>query len=212
MKRFLSRIPRSLSNFARRENGSLSVETAIIFPVLTWAVTLTYSYFDGFLESTANVKAAYTISDLISREGDREITDTYAESMYVLYNRMVANDSPLRMRLSVVTYVAADPDTGADEYYIVNWSTHCGFEGNWTQDNHDPLIEKLPAMADLDTLIIVETSKEYIPRTTTKWLSGGNEFNNFVFSRPRFVPIVKGNPSAKFCQLDIPPAQTAPEA
>ncbi|WP_170422100.1 TadE/TadG family type IV pilus assembly protein [Ruegeria arenilitoris] len=209
MKRFLPRIQCSLREFAGRENGSLSMETAIIFPILVWAITLTYTYFDGFRESTANLKAAFTISDLISREGDREITDTYAESMYVMFNRMVENESPLEMRLTSITYVQADPIEGVEEHYIVNWSTHCGYDGHWTNDNYGPLVERLPAMADLDSMIVVETSKEYIPRLNTNWLTKDYVFNNLVYTRPRFVPVVKGNPSADFCP---PEAAQAPGA
>ncbi|WP_170464336.1 TadE/TadG family type IV pilus assembly protein [Ruegeria arenilitoris] len=212
MTRFFSRFRRSLGIFAVRENGSLSLETALIFPVLVWAITLTYTYFDGFRESTANLKAAFTISDLISREGEREVTDTYATSMYLLFNRMVGSNSPLQMRLTVITYIAPDEDTGTEEDFIVNWSTHCGYQGIWTDDNVKPLADRLPAMANLDTLIIVETSKEYVPRLNTSWLTKDYVFDNFVFSRPRFVPIVKGTPSTQFCADASALAQTAPGA
>lgn len=210
MTRIPSRIRNLLGTFASKENGSLSIETALIFPVLVWTVTLTYTFFDGFLENTSNLKAAYTVSDLISREGENEITDTYAESMYLVYNRMVTDNSPLKMRLSAIQYIAADDDEGTEERYRVEWSTTCGFESNWTADNLDPLIERLPRMADLDTLIIVETSKPYVPILNTEWLSRDHIFNNFIFTRPRFVPIVKGNVSDHFCQQDV--VGVAPEA
>ncbi|WP_051927394.1 TadE/TadG family type IV pilus assembly protein [Ruegeria halocynthiae] len=210
MTRLTSRTRRLLGTFAGNENGNLSVETAIIFPLLVWTVTLTYTYFDGFLESTANLKAAYTVSDLISREGEDAVTDTYAESMYLIFNRMVRNNSPLRMRLSVIQYIAADEDAGTEERYRVEWSTTCGFESNWTDANLEPLIERLPEMADLDTMIIVETSKEYVPLLNTNWLNSDRTFNNFIFTRPRFVPIVKGPDSTHFCQQDVPAVGVAP--
>lgn len=210
MTRIASRIRHSLGTFASNENGNLSVETAIILPLLVWTVTLTYTYFDGFRENTANLKAAYTVSDLISREGEDAITDNYAESMYLVYNRMVTDNSPLKMRLSVIQYIAADVDAGTEERYRIEWSTTCGFEGNWTNDNLDPLVELLPEMADLDTMIIVETSKDYVPLLNTTWLDRDHTFNNFVFTRPRFVPIVKGNVSDHFCQQDVEPVGVAP--
>ncbi|CUH44854.1 TadE/TadG family type IV pilus assembly protein [Ruegeria atlantica] len=199
MTRLTSRIRHLLGTFSGKENGNLSLESALIFPMLVWSITLTYTYFDGFLESSANLKAAYTVSDLISREGEDAITDTYAESMYLLFNRMVTNNSPLKMRLSAIQYIAADQDAGTEERYRVEWSTACGFNGNWTNDNLDPLIDRLPEMADLDTLIIVETSKDYVPLLNTGWLTRDHTFNNFIFTRPRFVPMVKGPDSTHFC-------------
>ena len=206
MTRLTSCIRRILGTFAGREIGSLSVESVLIFPILVWTVTLTYTFFDGFRENTANLKAAYTISDLISREGENEITDTYATSMYLLFNRMVANNSPLKMRLTVVTYKKDDNE------HVVNWTTRCGYESAWTNDNVNELANRLPPMADLDTLIIVETSKDYVPVLNTSWLTRDHTFDNLIFTRPRFVPIVKGNPSAEFCQQDVPAVGVAPEA
>ncbi|WP_170409103.1 TadE/TadG family type IV pilus assembly protein [Ruegeria atlantica] len=204
MTRLTLRIRHLLGTFAGKENGNLSLESALIFPMLVWSVTLTYTYFDAFRENTANLKAAYTISDLISREGegDDPLTDTYAQSMYLMYNRMVTANSPLKMRLSVIQYFAADDNAGTEERYLVEWSTACGYESNWTNDNLEPLIEKLPPLADTDSLIIVETSKPYVPILDTNWLDRDHTFENFVFTRPRFVPIVKGPASTHFCQQD----------
>ncbi|WP_170558104.1 TadE/TadG family type IV pilus assembly protein [Ruegeria atlantica] len=199
MTRPISRIRHLIGNFSGEENGNLSLESALIIPMLVWSVTLTYTYFDGFVESTANLKAAYTVSDLISRESENEITDTYAESMYSIYNRMVRDNSTLKMRLSVIQYFAEDVDAGTEERYNVEWSTACGFDGTWTNDNLDPLIEKLPAMANADSMIIVETTKPYVPILDTDWLDRDHTFENFIFTRPRFVPIVKGDVSAQFC-------------
>lgn len=199
MTRPISRIRHLIGNFAGKENGNLSLESALIIPMLVWSVTLTYTYFDGFVESTANLKAAYTVSDLISRESENEITDTYAESMYSIYNRMVRDNSTLKMRLSVIQYFAEDVDAGTEERYNVEWSTACGFDGTWTNDNLDPLIEKLPAMANADSMIIVETTKPYVPILDTDWLDRDHTFSNFIFTRPRFVPIVKGDVSDQFC-------------
>ncbi|RBW62066.1 TadE/TadG family type IV pilus assembly protein [Ruegeria sp. A3M17] len=194
-----SRIRNLFGAFLGKENGSLSMESALIFPMLVWSITITYTYFDGFLESSANLKAAYTVSDLVSREGEDAITDIYAESMYLIYNRMVTDNSPLKMRLSVIQYFAADQNTGTEERYNVEWSTACGYESNWTNDNLDSLIERLPPMANTDSLIIVETSKPYVPILNTGWLDRDHTFDNFIFTRPRFVPIVKGPDSKHFC-------------
>ncbi|WP_282118797.1 TadE/TadG family type IV pilus assembly protein [Ruegeria atlantica] len=197
MTRLYSCLRRALGTFVRRESGSLTVESALLAPMLVWSVVMTYGYFDGFRESTANLKAAFTVSDLISREAENEITDTYASSMYVIFNRMVRDNTPLKMRLSLVRYNAED------DLHIVEWSTHCGFTGTWNNGNVKPLADTLPAMADLDTLIVVETSKDYDPPINTDWLASPHKFDNVVFTRPRFVPTIKANVSDRFCQQDV---------
>ncbi len=198
MARLSSRIHRLVGSFTARENGSLTVESVIIFPVLVWAVTLTYTYFDGFRESTANLKAAYTVSDLISRESQVPITETYALSMHSIFNRMVRDNSTLSMRLSFVTY--QEGDEGEEGRHNVEWSTSCGYQNIWTNDNVDRLSDSLPEMADLDSLIIVETSKDYVPLLTTGWLNRTHQFDNLVFTRPRFSPKIEDDDIAPdFC-------------
>jgi len=146
------------------------------------------------------------VSDLIDREGATEITATDASSMYLIFNRMVRDNSTLKMRLSLVRYMEDD------ETHVIEWSTHCGYEGIWTADNVQELADQLPQMADLDTLIIVETSKDYVPSLNTGWLSEDHQFNNLIFTRPRFAPTVRGNVSPNFCQQDDQAVGVAPGA
>ncbi|MEW2917269.1 hypothetical protein AB1A64_09360 [Ruegeria sp. ANG10] len=201
MKRLSSCIRHLFSSFISRERGSLSMETALIFPVFVWSITLTYTYFDGFSESTANVKAAYTVSDLISREGEIDLTDNYAQSMYSIFNRMVRDNSPLNMRLSFVRFEKGGD--GEEDTHTVVWTTRCGYDSAWSNDNIADLADRLPEMADLDTLIVVETSKAYVPLLNTGWLNRDHEFENIVFTRPRFSPQITEDFSPVFCQQDV---------
>ncbi|MES0825172.1 TadE/TadG family type IV pilus assembly protein [Ruegeria sp. SCP11] len=201
MTRHSSGIRRLFGGFTGRENGSLTTESVIVFPIFVWAITLTYTYFDGFRESTANLKAAYTVSDLISREGEVELTDAYALSMYSVFNRMVRDNSALKMRLSYIRFV--EGAEGEEDTHSVLWTTRCGYNTAWTDDNVNKLAAHLPEMADLDTLIVVETSKDYVPLLTTGWLNRDHKFNNLIFTRPRFAPKIESDFSPTFCPQDL---------
>ncbi|MFY2826092.1 TadE/TadG family type IV pilus assembly protein [Ruegeria sp. MALMAid1280] len=204
MTRYFLSFRQFLARFARSEHGGLAFEGIVVFPIFVWSITLGYTFFDGFRQNTANLKAAYTVGDLISRETD-ELTDTYAQSMYTVMRRMVNNNSTLKMRLSFIMYQEDD-----DRHYV-HWSTTCGFVGTWDNSNIDRIKENLPPMADLDTLILVETLNDYNPLFKTGWLTKDHEFTNFVFTRPRFTDLVKApDISPIFCQGDAGPVDVAP--
>ena len=66
--------------FCTSERGTAPVEAVIVTPLLFWWYLASYQYFDAFREKNASQKAAYAISDLISRETE-EIDTAYIERM-----------------------------------------------------------------------------------------------------------------------------------
>ncbi|WP_170348246.1 MULTISPECIES: TadE/TadG family type IV pilus assembly protein [Ruegeria] len=193
--RFLTRIRQYLRSSARRESGSLTLESLLLFPIFVMTISLTYTFFDGFRQSTLNVKAAYTVSDLLSREKDT-VTDTYIESMHTLMQRMVNSTAEMRLRVSFIRYF----ENGGDDYYDVEWSTTCGFPGIWDNGNIDRLRDRLPPMADLEPMIIVESSNDYEWTVKPAWLDTDYQFENYIFTRPRFENQIIGVVSQQGCQ------------
>ncbi len=165
---------------ARDESGLLTVEAVLIFPMMLWTVTGAFTFFDGFRQSALNLKAAYTIGDLISRE-TQTITDTYIDSLHELTLRMVNNGSEMKLRVTLVVFDEED-----DRHYV-RWSTQRGFDEVWDDDNIGNMRTGLPPMPDQDTLIIVETSNKYDPVFGSGWVADDYTFQNFVFTRPRFT-------------------------
>lgn len=196
----LADIRNYLGSTARGEKGALSLEAVLVLPFFITTITLAYTYFDGFRQSAANVKAAYTVSDLVSREAVG-ITDTYVVSMHTLMQRMANNNSEMRMRISLVKYHETDTT------HTIEWTSDCGFGGGWTEETIDLLAQRLPPMSDQSTLIIVETSNDYDPVLKTGWIEDNFTFDNFVFTRPRFVTDLAGPDSTTPCQETL--VQTA---
>lgn len=194
--RLISRIRRRLGSFSRNERGMMTVDAVIIFPMLVWTITGAFTFFDGFRQSASNLKAAYTVGDLISRE-TQQITDTYIGSLHELMQRMVSNNSELKLRVTLVVF---DED---DDRHYVRWSTQCGYGAIWTNANIGNMRDNLPPMPNQDTLIIVETSNDYEPVFETilsdGWVSRDKVFTNFVFTRPRFTNEIAADVSVTSC-------------
>ncbi len=173
---------RILSGYARDERGSITVEFVLIVPLLFWAFMASYVFFDGYRQSALNVKAAYTVGDLISRETEA-INDTYIDSMYALFQMMVRDQAPVGLRISVVRYDAAQ-----DRYYV-DWSRIRGIY-TYPRDNSnlEDIRARLPEMPDGERVILVESSNIYEPIFNVGF--GNLDLDNFVFTRPRFAPQV----------------------
>ncbi|MHA6262470.1 TadE/TadG family type IV pilus assembly protein [Arenibacterium sp. CAU 1754] len=167
-----------LQSFYRDTSGVVTVEFALAMPVLFWAFMASYVFFDGYRQSAINTKAAYTISDLLSRETEG-VNDAYIDSMLELVNLMTRTPSDVDMRISVVRW--SDND---DRYYL-DWSANRGFPTELTDTNIGDMASRLPVMPDGERVILVETRNVFVPLFNV----GLDDINldNFVFTRPRFV-------------------------
>ncbi len=168
-----------LSRFRRRQEGSVSIEAAFYLPLLLFIVAIVITLFDAFRQETVNIKAAYTISDLISRETS-ELNDDYVDSMYSLAQLLTRTDSDMSMRMSVVKW------DGDDARYYVDWSVERGPSFDiWTDATISEVEDDLPNMPDQERVILVELWNEVTPFARI----GFEVFDiyNFVFTRPRFA-------------------------
>lgn len=177
MINFLSK---RLKAYGRETDGSVSIEFAVYMPFLLMIFAAIYTYFDAFRQEGVNLKAAYTISDLISRETNY-VNETYIDSMHSLADVLIRSDSSIALRISVVRW---DEN---DERYYVDWSK---VRGNglltWTDDTISDVEDNLPTMPDQERVVLVETVND----VTAAFQIGlpDMQIRNFVFTRPRFAP------------------------
>lgn len=173
------RFPSKFGRVLRDEKGSFSVEAVLMFPLLVWAFMAMYVFFEGLRESNINLKATYTISDLLSRETD-EIDQAYLNGMNQVYAWLSRSANPVSLRVSVVRY------DQANDRHVSVWSRGAGGATNLTQDEVDTNISpNVPIMADAASAIVVETWTTYSPimdigLTTT-------DIYNLVVTSPRFT-------------------------
>ena len=177
----LTRLLKSrFKRFAQDNSGSITVEFVLAMPILFWSFMAAYVFFDGYRQSAVNLKAAYTISDLVSRETSF-IDDDYIDSMLNLLQLMTdaSSSGDVTMRISVIRW---DQD---DDLYYLDWSANRGFSEELTNANLNDLKDRLPTMPDNERVILVETNNVFVPLFNI----GMDDINlsNFVFTRPRFV-------------------------
>lgn len=169
-----------LKAFRRETEGMVSVEFAFYAPFLLLIFASIYTYFDAFKQESANLKAAYTVSDLISRETNA-INNDYIDSMHKLTELLIRSDSAISLRVSVIRW------DEADNRYYVDWSVVRGTAlSAWADGTISDVESNLPTMPDQERVILVETQNN----VDTAFQIGlpSMEIFNFVFTRPRFAP------------------------
>lgn len=164
-----------LTTFWRDEEGSLTIEFVLWLPYLAlWFIASTI-FFDAYKSRNEAANAAYTLSDVITRQ--TEVDDTFLASLYTLQDRLLpAADGVRRLRISSIQMVAGKPQ--------VLWSRAMG--GGAALLDEDIPLELLPPMADLDTVILTDFSVPFRPFAS--WVGVSARTWDFrLVSRPRFA-------------------------
>lgn len=166
--------------FLRDQRGAMSVEAVLVLPALLWIFMAMFIYWDVFRSNNAHVKATYTISDMITREMN-SIREADIPGLHSVYRFISATDDPTRMRITSVQYQQSD-DT-----YRVLWSrtTNPSISPAHTNGSIAAFRGALPIIADADTLILVETWRDYVPSFNVG--IDARTFNQFIVARPRFL-------------------------
>ena len=172
------------SRFRRDESGYVTIEALIAMPILLVLFATSWTFFDAFRQQSISQKANYTIGDMISRE-TLEIDDTYINSVqrlfYVMTRTGGTNDSDIR--ISLVRY-----DSHNDRYFL-DWSEARGDPqplNNGQLNNR--FRDRLPVMAHMDRVILVETWDRYNPVFTFAEGLSAFDITTYSFTRPRYSP------------------------
>ncbi len=182
---------RQLKQFRRAEDGTFSVETVIVFPLLIWALTAVLVFWDGYKVNNNAISGTYTVADLVSRQ-IAPVDDDFIDGLDKLYTRIVQNRHANDVRVTVVRMnQGADPSVDPPILQLV-WSQ--GTEGLPRRDNIADVRNRVPLMAVGTSMVMVETRSVWIPPLSWeidgKWI-GRIDFGNVSFTSPRFVPQVK---------------------
>lgn len=180
MKNILSVLRLPLSRFGRDEGGAVVAEAVIVLPLLLWAYIALFVYWDTFRSMNTAQKAAYTVSDMISRE-QTGITTAYITGMSQVMEYLIDENQAARMRVTSVTWSA----------------TNNRFEVHWSRSPNNSMIVlttatlqnlayQIPTMAAGDFVIIVETQVDYKPSFNVNLPD--QTFKQFIVTRPRFLP------------------------
>ena len=176
------RIP-FVKTFARRDDGSLSVEAVLILPILVWAITATLVMWDAFKTLNISQKATYTVADMISRE-EVEISENYLTSVLEIYGFLANSDGDNALRVSVVTLVE-DEDTLEQSLELL---CSRGLGGIDDYNTISEIEDRIPTLVPGDQIIVVESEQEWSPAFAVGLAS--YRFREVALARPRFAPQV----------------------
>lgn len=176
----------ALRRFRRSERASMSVEAVLVFPILIFAYAGLFTFFDAFRTNNLNIRASYTIADMLSRE-NKCIDANYVDGLNKILSVLTHSDYPTILRASVVTY-----DEDLDDYLLV-WSAVDGGSGQHivplTEGTMGEIKPYIPIMAHGDQNIVVETWSGFVPM-----MNFGLDafyFENLVINRKRWAPQLK---------------------
>lgn len=179
------RLVQLFRSFRKREDGVLSTEAAMIMPMLLFAYLGLFTFYDAFRTQNINVRASYTISDMLTRETDC-VDETYIAGLNDILAVLTQSQYPTILRVTAVTYEEDD-----DELEF-QWSDVDGGTGGiveYTEATFGELFDEIPTMADEDMAIIVETWSGFVP--IFEFGVQAFYFENLVVTRPRFGQLVK---------------------
>lgn len=178
-------ITTKIRTFVCDERGTATTEAIIVLPMLIWSMVAMATYFDGFRARSTSLKAAYTISDMISRENPF-VGPNYINGLNTVYNFLAVSPNPTWIRVSMVQFDTEDPLNDADGRYILKWSHGTNGQEDLTVATLNEVEPRIPIMAHGDSMILMETHMQYQP--IAKIGIDPFSFDNFIATRPRFTP------------------------
>jgi hypothetical protein len=176
----MHRFRKALGRFAADTGGQLSIEAALMVPMIVWIYVSTFTYFETFRADSANVKAAYAIGDMLSRE-TAEVNQSYIDGLNGIFSYMTVARQETWLRVSSVAW------DDAGQKFVLRWSAASA--GHAPLDTVDPIAASIPAMSPGDTVVVVETYMPYTPEFNI----GLDPFTyrNVVVTRPRFASYLR---------------------
>ena len=165
---------------ARDEEGTVTIEFLLTFPLLVLWLLGSYVFFDVYKSESKASKAAYAVADILSRQ--EGVNHAELNDYFTLLDRLLPRASDDKwMR---VTSISWDP---AEEAYFVNWSwARSPGDTIPTLDDLSGIADFLPAIAEGDSVIMLEVEVPYTPIISSVGMND-LKWTPRVVVRPRFI-------------------------
>jgi len=176
----MKRLQARLRPFARNQQGSVIVEAVLMLPMLIWAGVGMYAYWDAYQTINTTQKAGYAVADMISRRLE-PVTMADLNGLNDVMNFLLSEGETARMRVTSVTWSEHD---GA---FQVQWSKSPGAVlAELTTADLQAYTSRIPAMADGDTVVLLETEVAFAPMFDVG--IDPLTIKDLIVTRPRLVP------------------------
>jgi hypothetical protein len=192
----MNRLRHTVRAFLRDESGVLLAEALILLPMLIWGFLALVVYWDLFRTINVTQKAAYSIADMLSRQ--TVVTQQFVDGLDNVLTFLTPGVPASEMR---ITSFQLDEGTnnqlgfdGDDEYCLLFSRIVGGTAGSpraaHTKASIEALNARIPDLADLESVVLVETWVDYEPDFDTGVLNfapgiGEQTFTQFIVTRPR---------------------------
>ncbi|MFM2355355.1 MAG: hypothetical protein RLZZ528_1091 [Pseudomonadota bacterium] len=169
-----------LGSFRSDTEGSMVAEGVMASTFLIWWYIASFQFFDAYRQKNVNLKAAYTIADMISRQESVDVN--YVDGLNTIFDYLTYSNEATWIRVSSVYW------DGDDEVYRVQWSRATGSHTAHTDATIQQKANQIPIMPAGDTVIVVETNMSYEPifrmGLDARW------YDTFIVTRPRVYSCV----------------------
>lgn len=191
----MTRFRASLRAFLKDEGGVILAETLILLPLLVWGFLALVVYWDVFRTINTSQKAAYSIADLVSRQGI--VTEDFVAGMQEVLAFLTPGAPASKMRITSFEFdegATINAAWDADDRYIM-WFSRVSGGGTTAQLTVADLEAaafraRIPDLSDLESVVLVETWVDYVPDFDTGVLEftpgiTDKTFTQFIVTRPR---------------------------
>jgi hypothetical protein len=192
----MQRFRHQVRSFLRDERGALLAEALIMLPMLIWGFLALVVYWDVFRTINVTQKAAYSIADMLSRQ--TVVTQQFVDGLDNVLTFLTPGTPASEMRITSFQFdegLISLPILDPDDSYCLLFSRMVGGTAGSTRTAHtqasiQTLTGQIPELADLESVVLVETWVDYEPRFDTGVLNfapgvTGQTFTQFIVTRPR---------------------------
>ena len=179
-----SRLKLRTCRLADDTRGSMPVEGLLASTFLIWWYVASFQFFDAYRQKNVNLKAAYTLADLVSRVSQEDsVNADFIEGLNTVFDYLTSSRRPTWVRVSSVIW------DDADNRFEVGWSYATGTAIGQTDTSIQADANRIPNMPVGDSVIVVETNMAYEPifniGLNAQW------YTTFITTRPRGPSCVK---------------------
>ncbi|RVV98643.1 pilus assembly protein [Mesobaculum littorinae] len=180
--RLLAMLRKGALRFCADTRGTFSIETVLVVPLLFWSVVVSYVFVDAYRMQGQNVRATYTIGDLLSRQDARQLTPAYVRGLGDLHHYLTNGRHDTWIRVTGIRW------RGTVEEYELMWSEpSSGDHPRVTKATLPDLLHQVPDLANGDMVILVESWMTFTPLFELAGF-GTQEFHHQMSVSPRFAP------------------------
>ncbi len=177
-------LPHLLAAFCRDARGVVSVEAALVAPLLLGLFGVSFVWYDAFRTKNEVVKGTYTVADMISRQ-QASLPSEALDGLAFAFDFMVRSNAPTALRLtSIVCMDDCDDPVNRDLQMCWSWA-QTGLTAHDTTTVKN-LFKAIPLMTLGDTVIVTEGMVDYHPIFDRYF--GDLVLRNTIVTRPRFAP------------------------